>query len=114
MLELNKDNWEKEVNNSNIPVLVDFYTNWCGPCRALTPMLEKLSDKLAGKVKFGKVNTDESEELAVKYGITSIPQLLLFAGTDQPKHRMVGLQSEKDIMKVIDDTNTKRTDEKAP
>ena len=100
--EFTTDNWEQEVVNSDQPVLVDFWAPWCGPCRALAPTIDKLAEQYAGKVKVGKLNTDDNQELAVRYGISGIPQVLIFRGGDQPRERMVGLQREQDLLKVID------------
>ena len=87
---------------SRLPVLVDFWAPWCGPCRALSPTIEKLAVQYAGRVKVGKLNTDDNGDMAVKYGISGIPQVLIFKGGDQPKERLVGLQSEQALVKVID------------
>lgn len=78
MTEITKDNFENEVKNASTPVLVDFWADWCGPCRMLSPVVEQLSNQYAGKVKFGKVNVDEQPQLAMSYGVQSIPTLVLF------------------------------------
>jgi thioredoxin 1 len=101
VIELTADNWEQEVVNSSQPVMVDFWAPWCGPCRALTPTVDKLATQYVGKVKVGKLNTDEQQDLAVRYGITSIPQLLFFKGGEQPKEKVVGLQSESALVKIL-------------
>lgn len=72
-----EDNFENEVLKSDIPVLVDFYADWCGPCKMMMPVVEKLAETYDGKVKVGKVNSDENNELAAKYGIMSIPSFLI-------------------------------------
>jgi thioredoxin 1 len=101
--EFSNANWQKEVVESAIPVVVDFWAPWCGPCRALTPTIERLATKYAGKVKVGKVNIDDNEELAVKYGITNIPRVLMFKGSDAPRHTIVGQSSENVYSKAIDE-----------
>jgi thioredoxin 1 len=99
--EFTAANWDQEVGKSDVPVLVDFWAPWCGPCRALAPTIEKIATQFAGKLKVGKLNTDDHPDLAVKYGISGIPQVLLFKGGEQPKERLVGLQSEGAISKVV-------------
>ena len=74
------DNFKTEVLESDIPVLVDFWAPWCGPCKMLGPVISQIAEEYDGKVKVGKVNVDEEEELAAKYGIQSIPTVLLFKG----------------------------------
>jgi thioredoxin 1 len=101
VVELTTANWEKEVAQSDKPVLVDFWAVWCGPCRMLGPTIDKLAEQYAGKVKVGKLNTDESPDIAVKYGINSIPQVLLFKGSDKPIDKTVGVQSEAVFVKML-------------
>jgi thioredoxin 1 len=72
------NNFDQEVIKSNIPVLVDFWAPWCGPCRMVSPLVDELADEFIGKLKVVKVNTDENQEIAVKYGIRSIPTLGIF------------------------------------
>jgi thioredoxin 1 len=78
--EFTTDNFEKEVLQSDKPVLVDFWAEWCPPCRALSPTIDKLADQYAGKVTIGKVDTDSNGDLAARYGIANIPTILLFKG----------------------------------
>ena len=74
---LTKTNFEDEVINSEVPVLVDFWATWCGPCKMIAPIVEEIAEEYAGKIKVGKVNVDQEQELAIKFGIASIPALLL-------------------------------------
>jgi thioredoxin 1 len=101
VMELNTDNWEQEVSKSDKPVLVDFWAPWCGPCRALTPTVDRIATQFADRVKVGKVNIDDNESLAIKYGVTSIPRLLVFKNGDQPRDQLVGAQREDVIAKML-------------
>ena len=80
VLELTDANFESEVLNADQPVLVDFWAEWCMPCRMLAPTIDELADEFKGKVKVGKVDTDANREITVKYGINAIPTVILFAG----------------------------------
>jgi len=101
VLEFTAENWDQEVAKSGQPVLVDFWAPWCGPCRQLGPTIERLADQFVGKIKVGKLNTDESPDVAAKYRITSIPQVLIFKGGDQPRERIVGVTPEVSLVKLI-------------
>ena|SRR5437868_5008958 len=101
VVNLTADNWEAEVVKSTQPVLVDFWAVWCGPCRMLTPTIEKLADQFAGKAKIAKLNTDESPDIAAQFGINSIPQVLFFKGGAEPKERIVGVNAENAYVKVL-------------
>ena len=101
VVELTDANWEKEVVQSDKPVLVDFWAVWCGPCRALGPTIDKLAEKYAGKVKVGKLNVDESQDTAATYRVSSIPLVMLFNGGAQPVDQTVGLNREDAYDKMI-------------
>lgn len=77
-ITLTKDNFKKEVLDSELPVLVDFWASWCGPCKMLAPTIAQIAEENTGKIKVGKVNVDEQEELSREYGILSIPTVMLF------------------------------------
>ena len=100
-LELNDSTFEEKVLKSDKPVLVDFWAEWCGPCKMLTPVLEKLSTENEGKIQIFKVNVDECQQLAVQFNIRSIPTLLFFKD-GQVQEQVVGLKSESDLQASID------------
>ncbi len=89
LLHVGSDKFEEEVIRSKTPVLVDFYADWCGPCRIIEPVIEKLSQEYAGKAKFVKVDTDDNQDIAVRFDIMSIPTVMLFKG-GQVKERITG------------------------
>ena len=93
VIEINDQNFDSEVIKSKIPVAVDFWAPWCGPCRSLAPITEKLSEAYAGKVKFCKINVDENPEMAGKYKVMSIPLVLFFKAGVQ-KDSSLGLVPE--------------------
>lgn len=101
VVEFTDDNWQTEVVDSNVPVLVDFWAPWCGPCRALGPTIDKIAEQFQGKVKVGKLNVDDAPETASKYAVTTIPRVLIFKGSDQPAEKLVGLTSEAVLVKTI-------------
>jgi len=101
IIELNADNWQKEVVESAIPVMVDFWAPWCGPCRMMLPTVEKLATSYAGKVKVGKLNIDDNQMLAMKYGATSIPRLMFFKGGERPLETIVGAVPEQRVVDAI-------------
>ena len=98
-LQLNDSNFQSEVIDSDVPVLVDFWTEWCGPCKIIGPVIDQLSSEVAGTAKVGKVNVDEARDLAVKYGVRSIPLLLFFKG-GEVKDQIVGANVTKDQLKA--------------
>jgi thioredoxin 1 len=100
VLQINQDQFDQEVLKAQGPVLVDFWAEWCGPCRQLAPMLDELAGQHAGKVKVTKVNVDHNNELASKFGISAIPTMIIFEN-GQMKDQIVGLTSKKDLEKRL-------------
>jgi len=102
--EINSQNFEVEVlgSSKSTPVLVDFWAPWCGPCKMIAPIVEELSNEYAGKVKFGKLNTDENSDTTTKYGVMSIPTLLLFRD-GEPVERIVGFTQKANLKKKIEE-----------
>lgn len=100
VINVNKNNFKKEVLESNIPVLVDFWAPWCGPCRALSPIIHEVADENIGKAKVVKVNIDEEPELAEKYGVMSIPTLLLVKN-GKVVTASVGVKPKKQVEQMI-------------
>jgi len=101
VLHLNSENFTKEVLQAQEPVLVDFYADWCGPCKMMAPVVEKLEKELAGKAKVCKINVDEAGDIASEYGVMSIPTFIVFK-QGKPTRTTVGVQSEdvlKDMLK---------------
>lgn len=94
------NNFEDEVLKSDVPVLVDFTATWCGPCKQLGPIVEKLADELEGKVKVGKLDIDASRAIATKYGVRSVPTVMIFQGGVK-KDQHVGLTNREKLVKLL-------------
>ena len=101
ILELNDDNFNSEVIDAGTLVLVDFWAPWCGPCRMIAPTVEEIASEYAGKIAVGKVNTDESPQISVKHGISSIPTLMLFKG-GEVVDKVVGAAQKSQLTAMID------------
>ncbi len=101
VIDINDSNFESEVINSSIPVVVDFWATWCGPCRKLSPVIEEIAQTYEGKVKFTKVNVEDSVESAKKYSISGLPSLLVFKNGEAVE-RMTGLMPKSTIISNLE------------
>jgi thioredoxin 1 len=101
IVSLTQESFAQQVLQSPVPVLVDFWAEWCGPCKMIAPLLDELADEYDGKVKIGKVNIDEQQALAAEYGIRAIPTLLLF-NKGQVADQIVGARSKRDFKTSLD------------
>lgn len=100
VLIITNSNHTQEVENSNLPVLIDVYAPWCGPCQLMVPILDELDKELGSKYKIGKINVDESRELAIKYGISSIPAFI-FIKNNQVVAKETGYMSKDDLVEKL-------------
>ena len=100
-INLDESNFDREVTQSDKPVIVDFWAEWCGPCKMIAPLLDEVAREKAGAVKIGKVNVDENQSLSFKYNIRAIPALLFFKN-GQLRDQVTGVKSKKDLLSRID------------
>ncbi len=100
-INVNEDNFKKEVLQSDIPVLVDFWAPWCHFCLVAAPVVEEIADELDGKIKVCKFNCDEAQELALSYGVSSIPAFMIFKGGEK-KDELVGMTSKSEMLSFIE------------
>lgn len=99
-MEITSENFRKEVLNSEVPVLVDFWASWCNPCKMMGPIVEEIAGEMEGKIKVFKLNVDEERNLAIKYNIMSIPAFLLFKDGKVEK-QTIGMQSKEDLINFL-------------
>jgi len=102
VIELTDATFDKTVHNSDVPVLVDFWAPWCGPCKMMVPIVEEIAEEYADKAKICKLNTDDARDSAMEFGISAIPTLILFKD-GQVQQKWVGLKSKKDLAAAIDE-----------
>lgn len=102
VMEFNGDNFDSEVVKSDVPVLVDFWAPWCGPCKMIGPIIEELAGEFGDKVKIGKVNVDNNQDLAAKFGIRGIPTVMLFKGGESV-NSFVGVRPKEDLATALND-----------
>ena len=100
MLQINAADFKKEVLDSPLPVLVDFFAQWCGPCKMQTPVLEELSGAWTDKVKIVKIDVDQNQEIAGQYGVMSIPTMIIFKA-GQPMNQLIGFQAKEKLESVF-------------
>jgi thioredoxin 1 len=101
IVSLTQDNFETEALKSATPIFVDFWAEWCGPCKMIAPVLDELANEYTGKIKIGKVNVDEQQSLAAQYRVSSIPSLLMIKN-GQVMEQMVGAKSKRDLKACFD------------
>jgi len=101
IVKIDKENFDKAVLQSSKPVLVDFWAPWCAPCRAIAPIIEELANEYGGKMEFAKVNVDEDPFIASRYGVMSIPTLIVFK-SGKPVQHAIGYQSKEQLKKILD------------
>ena len=100
VIKLNNENFKTEVKESNKVVIVDFYADWCGPCKMMSPVIDKIAEESDDRIKVCKLNVDDAQDIAVAYDVMSIPTLILFKdGTEL--NRLVGLQSKQEVLDMI-------------
>jgi thioredoxin 1 len=100
VLHVNSASWETEVLKSNVPVLVDFWATWCGPCKAIGPVLDELASESGDKFKIAKVDVDQSQDLAAQFGVRSIPMLLVMVN-GEVKEQAIGAKKKEELKEMV-------------
>jgi len=101
VINLTQDNFKSDIIDSDIPALVDFWAPWCSPCRMIAPVVDEVAEEFGGKVKVGKVNVDENRDIAIEYGVMSIPTLIVFKG-GQAVDRVVGFKPKNEMKTLLE------------
>ena len=102
VIEITDENFEAEVKNSQVPVLLDFWAEWCMPCKMLAPVIDEIAEEFAGKIKVGKLDTDNARDAALEFGISAIPTIIIF-NNGEVSNRFVGLQQKGDLVEAINE-----------
>jgi len=100
ILTLNDKNFQDEIKGTQVPILVDFWAEWCAPCRMIAPMLDEIAEEYEGKIKIGKLNVDQNRSIAAQFGVMSIPTLIVFKGGEMVE-QMIGAQPKENLLKVL-------------
>lgn len=101
-MKFTSENFDTEVLNSDMPAVVDFFATWCGPCKMMAPVIEALAEEYAGRVKIGKLDVDENGDIAARYGVMTIPTIILFRNGEIVT-KTIGVQSRDSLKKAIDE-----------
>jgi thioredoxin 1 len=109
MINVDQSSFERDVLNSQMPVLVDFWAPWCGPCKAVAPIVEELAKEYKGKIEFAKLNVDDAPFVASKFGVMSIPTIMVFKG-GKPMQHAIGYQPKEQLKKLLENVLAKQAD----
>ena len=104
VLKITSENYEEEVLKADKPVIIDFYADWCGPCKMMSPIIDEIAEEKVDNIKVGKINVDENQELAMKYGVMSIPTIILIKDGKVEK-TFVGVRNKSEILSAIGDVS---------